>query len=360
MCCRGSMQRVADIGQDKGDGSAEKAAQNLSHFLGKVLDQLSITSWLPAAMLVGASAVLLQLRSQGDYNVAAAVRALSDKPLGVLVVLLFALVLAATVTQAFSFEAIRLLEGYWGAGLVTGRLLGWRVGRQRQRLLRVRKAVEAWREAAFASALDNMRRNGFSVNQVRVTEDEFRGVPQDLRPVYPAADVSAGLAVPWTTHCSPGKLAAYDRWLAQEEDFPDEHRLLPTRLGNVLRAREDGLRRDGKSLEGLVMRSYDRLPARLLTQHDQFRDRLEMYCTLVPVLIVLAVAGAAALARSTDRYAGGAVALILFGALAVVAYRAAIASARGYGVVLAEVADRLHEPPPTAQAPTMLRRLLRR
>lgn len=79
-----------------------------------MLDQLSLSAWLPAAMLVGSSAVLLQLHARPDRNLALATNHLIAKPLGVIVLLLFALVLATMVTQAFEFEVIRLLEGYWG------------------------------------------------------------------------------------------------------------------------------------------------------------------------------------------------------------------------------------------------------
>ena len=47
-----------------------------------------------------------------SVNLADAVKALSSNPLGLAVVLAFALVLASIITQAFEFEAIRLLEGY--------------------------------------------------------------------------------------------------------------------------------------------------------------------------------------------------------------------------------------------------------
>jgi hypothetical protein len=39
-----------------------KQADGLSQFMGKVLDQLSLSTWLPAAMLVGSGALLIQLR----------------------------------------------------------------------------------------------------------------------------------------------------------------------------------------------------------------------------------------------------------------------------------------------------------
>jgi Metallo-beta-lactamase superfamily len=43
--------------------------------------------------------------------------AIADAGLGGVVLLMIIIVVATMVTQAFSFEAIRLLEGYWGPGL---------------------------------------------------------------------------------------------------------------------------------------------------------------------------------------------------------------------------------------------------
>ena len=43
-------------------------SEGISAFLGRVLNQLSLSAWLPAAMLVGSLAVLLQLRTQQNRN----------------------------------------------------------------------------------------------------------------------------------------------------------------------------------------------------------------------------------------------------------------------------------------------------
>jgi len=53
-------------------------------------------------MLVANLAVLLQLRSDPRSGLGDAVGAVTDKPLGILVVLLFALLLAALITQSWS------------------------------------------------------------------------------------------------------------------------------------------------------------------------------------------------------------------------------------------------------------------
>src|SRR4051812_18768506 len=58
----------------KPSSAAAPSKQGFSQFVSRVLDQLSLSAWLPAAMLVGSLVVLLQLHSQSDRNLVSAVR----------------------------------------------------------------------------------------------------------------------------------------------------------------------------------------------------------------------------------------------------------------------------------------------
>ncbi len=305
-----------------------------------MLDQLSLTAWLPAAMLVGCMAVLLQMRQQKSSDIATAVQKLTEKPLGTVIVLIFSLVLAAIITQAFSFEAIRMLEGYWGGTGVTARLLRPIVWRHRRRQRRLFQRVTRQRRAAFEVARSAMWTARIKPHYIEVLEDDFFDVPDADRRKHPKSITDAARLMGWRPHSSPALLDALDRTVQRLSDYPEEHRVLPTRLGNVLRAREDQLQRDGGELEGLVMRRYEHIHSRLMIQHDQFRNRLEMYCTLVVVFLLLAPIGSGLLAGQGDNNLSSAGALGLFLTLAIVSYHAAIASARGYGVVLGTIAGR--------------------
>src|ERR1700760_3896342 len=95
------------------DEATSDSPSGISAFVARVLDQLSLSAWLPAAVLTAGVAVLLQFRSDKSADVLAAVRALTADPVRVLVLIIPLLVIATVVTQAFSFEAIRTLEGYW-------------------------------------------------------------------------------------------------------------------------------------------------------------------------------------------------------------------------------------------------------
>ena len=127
-------------------------------------------------------------------------------------------------------------------------------------------------------------------------------------------------------------------------DYPLPHRVLPTRLGNVLRHHEDAT--NVKGIENLVEARFERLPFSLRLSHDEMRGRLDLYCSMTLVWILV---GVLALVRFTLERAHGrwdvnahwpyglAVAAICFiGAL--ITYRAAIASARYYGSLLQQIA----------------------
>jgi hypothetical protein len=92
---------------------ATDTSAGLSAFVARVLDQLSISAWLPSAFLTVAGAFLLQFRAQRSLNIATAATALTKHPPTVLILAIPVLVSTTLVTQAFSFEAIRILEGYW-------------------------------------------------------------------------------------------------------------------------------------------------------------------------------------------------------------------------------------------------------
>jgi hypothetical protein len=99
-----------DSGQ--GSESAPPAPDGISALVAKVLDQLSLSAWLPAGLLAASLSLLLQFRSQGTANVETALRAIADSWRVVLLLAVPVLVLGTLATQAFSFGAIRALEGY--------------------------------------------------------------------------------------------------------------------------------------------------------------------------------------------------------------------------------------------------------
>ncbi|OIQ84597.1 hypothetical protein GALL_335820 [mine drainage metagenome] len=325
------------------EGPRGRAPSGVSEFIGKVLDQLSLTSWMPAAMLVGIGAILVQFYAQATPSLVGAVANLTTNAVGVAVVLLFAVVLGAVVTQAFSFETIRFLEGYWGLARLTRPVMQARTGAHARRREGLSAQVEQHRTRAFEVARSAMWADRIPVAYIEVLEDDFYDQPEGTRRAHEPAVTRSARQMGWRPKASPADLATLERLERRLGEYPARHRVLPTRLGNVIRAAEDALERDGHELEGLIMRNYDVIPTRLMVQHDQFRDRLDMYCTLVPVFALLALGYASLLLRGQLFISTATLSALGCVALAIVSYQAAIASARGYGAALSAIASRVAE-----------------
>lgn len=319
-------------GEPPSGGPSASAPPGLSEFAGRVLDQLSLTAWLPAAMLVGNAAVLLQLRAEPESGFTDAIVALTDKPLGVLIVLLFALVLSALVTQAMEFSAIRLLEGYWGHSWAANVVATWCVRRhcrRRKRLLEKGRAVEL---AALSVARERMLAMP-AADPVLVAAVEARARNLDTS-TFPPEALADAQTVDWREDAPPALLRRMDAVDDQFVRYPDNSRVLPTRLGNTIRSAEDALIDVDPPLRGYIMRNLHRIPGLLLQEHDQYRNRLDMYCMFVFVCTVLAVAAPVLLVPARPDPAFGIGATVAYLLLTVAGYRAAVASGRGYGSAL--------------------------
>jgi hypothetical protein len=325
--------------------SQPRPSQSLSEFVAKVLDQLSVSAWLPAALLVFAAWLLVELRAnRGDLGQAFGSMIEAGWP--TFLILGVGVVLATTVSQAFSFESIRLLEGYWGTGLV-GRLVGDRRCR-RHRAKRKRRAdlLEEQRLSAFGYARMKMLAKDVDRPAVDIIErHEFPASPADAF-LEPEHD--------WKAFADPDAIRRiHDLQLALHLYPVNDYRILPTELGNTLRSFEErALGGSHHHLESSVSSDFHRLPPNLQSEHDEQRSRLDLYCTLVVVSIALALVSVVMLGQ--------------FGLPALIAltlglgaswffYRAAIASAAGYGSVLIAIRtyldssdERHHRPEPSS------------
>ena len=331
-----AMSQPPTSAEPKSDAPA--APDGLSAFLSKVLDQLSLSSWMPAMLLVGAAALILQLHEQTKINLAGALEALTAKPLGVLIVLLVAIVLAAVITQAFELSAIRLLEGYWPSGAsrlgVTGLLVRVQSIRQRRAIDRRRRK----RRSAFRVAREALLDAG---EPPEVLDYWRRVIDGESTASIPQATKDAARQIKWEAFAPAHLLRAVEAAERASAAYPRPFRMMPTRLGNTLRAGEDKLQNTrGGTLRTFIIRNWDRVPSEMRVGHDQYRTRLDMYCVLVFVSGVLGIGGGSILLTG-HRHVTAAVTTIAIGvAFASVCYRAAISAAEGYTGILASI-DRL-------------------
>jgi hypothetical protein len=333
-------------GAPKAASEDASAGKGISAFVAGVFEQLSVTSWLPSVCLVSSGAVLLALQGQTLLSVSEAIRDLLALGWGALVLILFALTLSAIFIQGFEFEALRFLEGYHRS-----RILSWwarcRIAKKRAKRAVLVERVRRLEERAFATARAAAMRPGAST----AAEKAALNVREKLifKQELDEGDMDHLVAVSELKWSRWGDaIELHDLTIAklQLAEFPRPHRILPTRLGNVMRASEDQVVLAGdEDLEGFVIRTKDRLPATIVKEHDAYRQRIEMYCGLVFVLATQVVFSVVCLTGSTTDWGWRLAVPLTFFVAMCACYRAAIASALGFGQALREASDWLRKHP---------------
>jgi hypothetical protein len=312
--------------------AADKAASDLagvSAFVAKVLDQLSLSAWLPGTLFAVSVTVLAKFRGRGDVNLAAVISDVSKNWVTVLVWTAPALLLSVLVIQAASFAAIQFLEGY-GAARGPGRwcrsgLIRW----QARRLGKLEKRIARVRRRAFDDSVDRWK--GEPPEVVMALRAAAYGLAEmKLRKKHKKRFAK----LEWETECDPWRMARLEEMEERVKEFPAPHRLMPTSLGNLLRATEDGLTHTEGDVSQFALRRRSLIPRRVQVQHDQFRARLDMYATLSVVSALLVVLSVVLLVWGGVDWRQVALVAAMFAVFALVAYRAAVASARGYCTVL--------------------------
>jgi hypothetical protein len=317
------------------DSAAADSPDGVSAFIARVLDQLTLSAWLPAAVLTASVAILLQFRSDRSANTLTAVRALTADPVRVLVLMVPLLVVATVVTQAFSFEAITTLEGYWyrrGPANLARTLMIRRHVRRKEAIKR--RCIRAT-ERAFYAAEPRMLRDGIPFPIVNAVKALALGVPE---PPLTDEETNRLNGMDWQCWSDAWLISKVEHLSRQEKTYPPEtYRVLPTRLGNLMRATEDQLKHTEGDVQGFALRRYATAPRLVQKEHDQFRNRLEMYSTLVFVSASLLILAPIVLLGSGIGFATVAIIAGGFAALSEASYLAAIASAAGYCSALREM-----------------------
>lgn len=318
-----------------GDPGLAAPPEKLSAFLARVLDQLSLSAWLPAAFLTASLAIMYQLGRQNNLDVAKAVSELTKDPAALLIVTVPIVILATLVTQSFAFEAIRALEGYWERRWLLGWLHSALVHLRLRHKASLRERLPRSRDHAFSSArapmlLDGLPRevvDAIEADLLEISRQDLQGQPERLR-----------ARTQWRDYGDPILVAKYDRLRDAIREYPEDGLVMPTKLGNVLRATESKLRNSGGDVSTFALRRRRLVDARIQLQHDQFRTRLDMYCILVFVSVLLAASWPFFLKDAPHAWASDLLLWLIPPAtyllLAVAAYKAAVASARGYCTIL--------------------------
>jgi hypothetical protein len=333
----------SDADSDRSSASAD----GLSAFVARVLDQLSLSAWFPAAFLTAGVTLILEFRSTKSASLINAVSKLTAHPIPILVLIVPILVIATVITQAFSFEAIRFLEGYWsGRGLLrlVAKLMIRRQIRRKQRLLDGARSesVQAFRAALPEIITDG--RESISGHVVRAIEAQLSGSRFDARSLDEKdTNELMNILDDWRDRADAWRLDRIDRLVAEYKSYPENSRILPTKLGNLLRATEDELNNTGGDVRRFAFRQRHKVSRRVRMHHDQFRTRLDMYCTLVFVSMFLAVITPIAFVGHI-RAIPTTITTASFMAMTFASYLAAISSAEGYCTALRQMDEPIDEP----------------
>ncbi len=336
---------------------AASAPAGLSPFAAKVLDQLSVTAWLPAALLMTNTYLLVGMYLVRDpkagptaTNLEDVVSAVDSKALGVIIAVLIGIVLATMFTQSLEYAAIRFLEGYWGGSVFVAAATRAGVWVQRRRQYLIARRVEKLDRRAFRNAEDDIRfllQDGGEPSDfidVAIAAGLEQDVPDDLTAPLSDGDRDRAAAFFYDKEAWRAAAPAHLRHRAlsldvKAEGFPEEDsRLLPTRLGCALRAYEDALTGDvlGGNLRSYLYRHLDEVGPELMEEHNHSRNRLDMCSVMTLLCVLLAILDAALLPTLLPTpYALWSCSGLLI--LSYLNYRGAVAAALDYGPVLVAI-----------------------
>lgn len=204
-----------------------------------------------------------------------------------LVLLMIFIVPLTLVLQPLQLSLVRVLEGYWGDGWMGKHVSSLGIGVHRRRRSRI---------------------------------EELAGHPMESKPGAEESAVRARAA------------------LRLKQLFPSEERLLPTRLGNLLRAAEERAGSD-YALDAVLVWPwlYPLLPASVTIALEDHRNQLDFCLRTCACFLFAALISAVFLIDYMKWLAVPAACLLM----AWVSYRAALAAALGYGTQM-RVAVSLH------------------
>jgi hypothetical protein len=317
-----------------GQAPSDRRSSNTADPSPKLLQTLTFSAWIGALLFTASVVLLLQFRSARSVNIPNALQALTAKPISAFLIMVLSLSIVTIVTQVFSVDAIAILEGDWGrnrlARLARRLMIQWHVHRKNEIDRRLQQAYEE----AFSPAKPRMLTADIPVTVVNALEAEVYG--QESPPLTPEEEnIFRGTS--WRNWADAWRLARIDDLLSDADAYPVFSRVMPTKLGNLLRATEDRLMHMYDNLARFVLLRRDFVARRVQMQHDQSRNRLQIYCTLVLISASLIVLTPVILLGRGINAAEIAIISGIFAALSLASYRAAIASARGYCVTLEEM-----------------------
>jgi hypothetical protein len=288
----------------------------------------AVVSVVPAALLVIYVTLLLWAGAwSGPVDLSRIGPAFRDSGLVDLGWFLAASLVVALLIHPLKFGTTQLLEGYWGASTLGLKLTAVAVKRHH------RKAVRLLTRSDLTQAGWVVRGSALWRNEEPAPDPStVRGSDLDER----GEDALRGLSLP----SGEGLLAEYVAHQAYDQaraSYPGElRRIMPTRLGNVLRESED---RAGKQygLDTMVIAPHLSLVAK--PEHYAYvQDRQKAMDLAITMCLVGALATGVSAVLLTDDGWWTLFAFVPFG-VAYGSYLGAVAAARSYNVAIETVTD---------------------
>lgn len=261
-----------------------------------------IVGVMPSLVLVAYGSLVVATRSpEGSLDISRVPTYVSGLDLKTTIIWGLAAIAIAFLLQPLQFSMVQILEGYWGSGRLGHTL----------RLARIRRNIEKWVHQA---------RNIEDVDSVETDEG---GTPL----------VIFGDTIDYT---ALDKVVMMDELSRLSRHYPYPHRMMPTRLGNMLRMHED---RGGShwGLDAMTVFPHIALIAPV-NQFDYLQDRRNEMDTAVRFVIVWGIGTIVTLAAF---WAGGwsVLAAALPWTLVILSYQGAVGAADHYGEAISVLID---------------------
>lgn len=315
-----------------------KSPASLTEFLAKILNQLSLSSWLPGMMATLTALLLGTFLQQGNTDVTQAVLALTSNILATLVALTFGVVAVATLTQAFELQFIRILKGQWEWGYAGRRIGDIFISYHQKRRSKIQQKLNELESTSFfALALDRLQLDG------RLTEEEARQVKRaragGLERTANTEHYHVVAETGWRDALTPSEYQELEHLYRRLSQYPElESRIMPTLLGNVLRTFWNRVPEYTGPADTVVLDVYESANVKQIEQERRERSMIDLYATLCIVLLTISISWLITAPLRGISPVAFAVIFILLLVGSRLAYLAAVAAANNWVSVIASMA----------------------
>jgi hypothetical protein len=298
----------------------------------KIGRYFSVVSILPALFLVLWTAALIVSGAwEARPNFSTMTESLGKWSLAGAGWIVVGTVVAALFLHPLQLGMTRVLEGYWGRSRLARIALRRRISHHRRRQAKLRRAQQRWL-AQRNEILDDLILAQYEEKRARGNKT----VDPDTWDENTRDDRRVAMLETWRASDLSGLQAALDSVPRALARYPDTARMMPTRLGNALRAGEDSIGSQ-YGLSTMTTASHIAFIAPD-SQLNYLRDSRQQLDTSVRLCVVALIATAES---AVSMFADGwwlCTALIPY-FLSYVAYRASVAAADEYMAVVRAMLD---------------------